>query len=225
MTHVWVTRDEPSHGPLAMALKHAGLTPVVEPVLETKAVSDARKEIATLEPDDWLVLTSPRAILAVALPEALVPRVAVVGRVSAEIARSIGLRVEFVSSTGDASGVWQHIQQNAVGMRVCFPRSSRTALARIKGVDLCSPILYEVNNRCFDQNIMQTVDVVCFASPSAVHSVAEQLGTITIPAATIGPTTTHAVEQVGWPLLIESPQRNFASLAAAIADIVESRKA
>ena len=81
MIRVWVTRDEPPDGPLATALIAAGLSPVSEPVLETTTIGDARAELALLDQDDWLVLTSVRAIRAVAQPEARVPRVAVVGAV------------------------------------------------------------------------------------------------------------------------------------------------
>jgi len=74
MTRVWVTRDEPVGGPMAGALEAVGLTPVSEPVLETRVVGDAAEEISTLGPDDWLVLTSPRAVRGVAIGPARRPR-------------------------------------------------------------------------------------------------------------------------------------------------------
>lgn len=217
MTRVWVTRDEPRAGPLATALEAAGLAPVSEPVLETHPVGDARAEIAALGPDDWLVLTSPRAIEAVAQPEARVPRVAVVGEASAQLARDTGLRVAFVSPSGDARGLWRHIEEHGAGLRVCFPRSSRSAPPTLRQARLTAPVLYEVHDRSFDITVAESVAVVTFASPSAVQSVAKRLGRLPIPAASIGPTTSAAVTQAGGRVFVESPERDFNSLARALA--------
>lgn len=217
MTRVWVTRDEPPGGPLASALKAEGLFPISEPVLETTTVGDAQTELAALGPDDWLVLTSVRAIRAVAQPQASVPRVAVVGEVSAQIAHELKLRVEYVSSSGDSSALWKHIKQNiGFGSKVCFPCSSRSLAPGLEGVEVITPVLYEVRDRRFDRSVAQRVDVVAFASPSAVQSVATQLGRLSIPSASIGPTTSAAIRKAGGEILVECLERNFTSLARAI---------
>ncbi len=218
MTRVWVTRDESPDGPLANALGDQGLTPVCEPVLETKTVGDAHAEIAALDRDDWLVLTSVRAIHAVAQPAARVPRVAVVGEVSAQIARELGLRVEYVSSSGDSSALWRHIRQHSGDdSKICFPGSSRSLQPSVKGLQMSMPVLYEVRDRAFDDSIIDRIDIAAFASPSAVHSVATRLGPLAIPAASIGPTTSAAIRQAGGQVVTESPDRSFASLARSIA--------
>jgi len=222
MTRVWVTRDESPDGPLASALQDQGLTPVSEPVLETKTVGDARAEVAALDRDDWLVLTSVRAIRAVAQPEARVPRVAVVGEVSAQIARELGLRVEYVSSSGDSIALWRHIEQHSsADSKICFPGSSRSLRPNVKGVQVITPVLYEVRDRAFDVSITARVDVAAFASPSAVRSVATRLGGLAVAAASIGPTTSAAIRQAGGEVLTECPDRSFESLARAIATAFE----
>lgn len=220
MTRVWVTRDEPPGGPLATAIEQTGLVPVFEPVLETRTVSDASEEIGTLGRDDWLVLTSPRAIAGAALGPARVPRVAVVGRVSERMARERGLRVELVSPTGSGEGIWEHLADHAVGRRVCYPRSSLAKVPRLPGAEVIAPVLYESRSRRFDPAVATRVDVAAVASPSAVRSIVERLGELPVPAASIGPTTSAAVRDVGGELLVESPDRGFLSLARAIVAVV-----
>jgi uroporphyrinogen-III synthase len=200
-----------------MALSAVGLEPVLEPVLTTRVLGDAAAEIAVLGADDWLVLTSPRAIRAVALSLARVPRVAVVGEASRQIALELGLRVEFVSPSRDARGLWHHIEQQGAGTKVCFPRSSRSKPPVLVGVDLRSPILYEVNNRAFDVSIASRVEVVTFTSPSAVESVFARIGEFAIPTVSIGPTTSAAIIEAGGRVLLESARREFESLAVEIA--------
>jgi len=224
MIRVWVTRDEPPDGPLASALKAEGLCPVSEPVLEAFVVGDARTELAALDQDDWLALTSARAIRAVAQPEASVPRVAVVGEVSAQIARELGMRVEYVSSSGDSRALWAHIKENiAFGSKVCFPCSSRSLAPNLAGAELMAPVLYTVRDRRFDVSVAQRVDVAVFASPSAVHSVVALLGGLSIPSASIGPTTSAAIRKAGGEVLVECPEHSFTSLAKLIVDAIDRR--
>jgi uroporphyrinogen-III synthase len=216
MTRVWVTRDEPEGGPLATAIAQVGLVPVWEPVLETRVVGDAAEELAELCPDDWLVLTSPRAIQAVALGPSRVPRVAVVGAASERLAREREFRVQFVSPTGSGEGVWEAMAELAEGRRVCFPRSSLASVPELAGIEVVAPVLYEPRSRAFDRMVIGRVDVAALVSPSAVRSVAERVGRLPIPAASIGPTTSAAVRGAGGEVFVESPDRSFLSLARSI---------
>lgn len=216
MTRVWVTRDEPPDGPLTSEVAAAGLTPVHAPVLRTVMVGDAAAEIASLGPADWLVLTSPRAIRAVALGPARAVRVAVVGAESVRVARELGLRVEFVSPTGSGAGVWEYLGEHARGSRACYPRSSLAEVPELPGVEVIAPVLYETRPVAFERGIAAGVDVTAFASPSAVRSVSERLGTLPTPAASIGPTTSAAVRGAGGELLAEAAEPSFRSLALSI---------
>ena len=222
MTRVWVTRDEPPDGPLATALAAVGLDPVHEPVLETQVLTDAAQEIGALGAEDWLVLTSPRAIAAVAIGPARVPRVAVVGEASARAAHGLGMRVEFMSPTATGSGLWDALALLAAGRRVCFPRSSLATIPDLPGAELTAPVLYETRARPFDPDVAGRADIAALASPSAVHAVLDRLGSLPCPAAAIGPTTSAAVHKAGGTLLVESPRPGFDALAEAIADAVSS---
>ncbi|MHC4128750.1 MAG: uroporphyrinogen-III synthase [Planctomycetota bacterium] len=186
---VWVTRDEPADGPLSAALRDAGLEPVLEPVITRRVLTDARSHIAALGPDDWLVLTSVYAVEAVAVEGGCAARVAVVGEASRRAALARGL--------------------------VLYPRSSLAEEPRLPpGFRFISPILYETVRRAWRTGIVHRVDVIAVASRSAVHAV----GTIDLPFASIGPTTTAALRLAGIEPWVEAAEPSFEALARAIAD-------
>jgi len=209
-----VTRDEPPDGPLSTALRAAGLEVMHEPVLERRVATDAADEMAALGPDDWLVLTSPFAIDAVAAGPARIPRVAVVGESSRRAAEARGFRVEMVSSGSDAKSLFAELRQRVGSGRICYPRSSLAAPPQSwPGVELISPVLYATVRREFDSGVIGRVDAVAVASPSAVEAV----GPVDLPFASIGPSTSAAVRKLGREPWLQAPQRSFDSLARAIA--------
>ena len=209
---VWVTRDEPSDGPLSTALRGRGLSTVTEPVFERHVVSETLESIERLGPGDWLVLTSSYAIRA-AGDAARGPRVAVVGESSRRIAELLGLRVELVGD-GDGDSLFVRLREIAKSGRVCYARSSaakpRDAWAE---VDLICPVLYETTMREYDRSVIERVDAVAVASPSAVRAI----GALNLRFASIGPTTSQAIREIGCETWVESPDPSFESLATAIA--------
>ncbi|MBU0618247.1 MAG: uroporphyrinogen-III synthase [Planctomycetes bacterium] len=211
---VWVTRDEPRDGPLSTALRDHGLLVVCEPVLERRVVAGALDVIAQLGPDDWLVLTSPYAIEAAACEAAKTPRVAVVAQPSRRAAEAHGMRVELVSSGGDGESLFRELRGKVTSGIVCYLRSSRAAMPESwPGVDLRCPVLYETTTRAFDRGVINRVDVVSVASPSAVLAV----GPLDLPFASIGPTTSAAIRNLGREPWVEAPTPSFEALAVAIA--------
>ncbi len=212
---VWVTRDEANNGPLTSALRACGLEAVLEPVLSRRVLDDAAEAISRLGPDDWLVLTSPYAIAAVAAAPARVPRLAVVAEPSRRAAKDRGFRVELVSREGTGESLFAELKAIATHGTVCYPRSARVPPPRAwAGVNLVSPVLYETVARSFDRSITDRVDVAAVASASAV----EAIGRVDLPFASIGPPTSAALRKLGIEPWVEAPQRSFESLAAAIAD-------
>jgi uroporphyrinogen-III synthase len=215
--NVWVTRDEGPGGPLAAALREARLGVIVEPVIERQVVSDCRCEIMALGADDWLVLTSAFAIEAVAGELARVPRVAVVGELSAQAAAAHGLRVMLISATGEREGLFAALFPLARGRVVCYPRSSLAQPpAAPPDVTLISPVLYDTRQRAFRPEVADEADLIAVASPSAVHAILERVRPQR-PFASIGPSTSRALRAAGIEPAIEAAQPTFASLAAAIA--------
>jgi uroporphyrinogen-III synthase len=214
MVKVWVTRDETADGPLARALGDVGLEPVLEPVIERRVLGDAHDEIERLGPDDWLVLTSDFAVRAVAADPARVPRVAVVGEASRQAAVDRGLRVELVSADGTAAGLFGQLATCAQGATVLYPRSSLAGVPELgAGIRVVSPVLYETVPRAWRRGVLEEVDVIAVASPSAVRAV----GAVDLPFASIGPTTTAALRDAGLEPWIEAGEPSFAALARAIA--------
>ncbi len=212
--NVWVTRDEDSGGSLSAALSAEGLTPVLEPVVMRRLIDNAAGAIAALGPNDWLVLTSVFAVQSVPQDPARVPRVAVIGEESGRVARSRGFRVELISPRHGAKSLFDALEQVAQRGRILYPRSSRATQPRAwPGVELQSPVMYETTRRDFDQGVVDRVDVVSVASPSAVEAV----GAVDRPFASIGPTTSAAIRALGVSPRIEAPKRSFRSLAQAIA--------
>ena len=212
---VWVTRDEGAEGPLSTALRQADLEVVLEPVLERRVVDDCAEAVGRLAADDWLVLTSPFAIDAVAAEPARIPRVAVVAEPSRRVAESRGFRVELISPGGDGKSLFDALRRTASRGKVCYPRSALVTPPECwPGVELTSPVLYETVPRSFNRDITEGVDVVSVASPSAVNAI----GPAELPFASIGPSTSTALRQLGIEPWVEAPQPSFESLARIIAD-------
>ena len=213
---VWVTRDEGENGPLATALRRAGLEPVYEPVIERRVISDVIREIESLAPEDWLVLTSAFAIRAIPVDRARC-RVAVVGEASRAEAAVRGMRVSLVSPDGTGAGLWKALAAELGGaQRVCYPRSSRAeGPASMPGVILSCPVLYDTRTLAADRTRLLGVDVAALASPSAVEGVLTALPGVR--CASIGPTTSDALRARAVEPWVEAPEPSFDSLARAIA--------
>jgi len=226
--HAWVTRDETPGGPLCRALVGVGVEPICEPVVGRRACADVSEELRRLGRDVWLVLTSGFAIGCVDGELASMPRVAVVGEKSAAAARARGFRVELVSPGKGASALFEALREVAVGKRVLYPRSSEAALTppNQESVVDCfgefiSPILYETYYRDFDIGVVDRVDCVTFASPSAVRGVDKKISIagIGLPIASIGPTTSAEVLRLGGVVAGEADEPGFVGLARVVAEM------
>lgn len=211
---VWVTRDESPDGPLSSALKAARLDVLHEPVLQRNVLTDARSEIASLGPNDWLVLTSTFAINAVAEDVARVPKVAVVGEASRVVAESRGFRVVLVSSRGTSQNLFDKLFEQAEGSTICYPRSSLATPPKIpQSIKMTCPILYETSTLDYNKDVLCEADVVSVTSASAVHA----LGPLALPFASIGSSTSNALREIALEPWVEAAEPNFDALASAIA--------
>lgn len=213
--NVWATRDETSDGPLCVALRGAGLGVVHEPVIRRSVVDGWDVDaVSSLDQTDWLVLTSVFAIEVVAAAtQSRTPCVAVVGDRSREAASGAGFRVELVASDGGAAGLFAELRERVSSGSVCYPRSSLAKVPPPWGdVKVRSPLLYETTSRVFDRSVVDRIDVVAVTSPSAVRAI----GRIDRPFASIGPTTTAALTELGIRPCVEASIPTFDALASAI---------
>jgi uroporphyrinogen-III synthase len=214
MFRVWVTRDEPRDGPLCNALSERGLQPVWCPVVERRLLPAALDVLADLREDDWLVLTSPFAVQAVAPIAA--PRgahVAVVGESSRKLAQSLGLKVEWMSAEADAAGLLSGLAAQVSSGRVFYLHSTQAPTRTgWPGVEWIDRILYETVPRPFDRMAVGVVDIVAVASPSAVRAV----GDAALLFASIGKTTSEAIRELGGRVEVEASTPSLDALAEAI---------
>jgi uroporphyrinogen-III synthase len=217
-TRIWVTRDEGPDGPLCSVLSAAGLEPVCEPVIERCVVADPGPHVRNLRADDWLVLTSTYAI------EQMPPvgcRVAVVGESSARAARARGLRVELVAE-GTGASLWRDLEAMlAGGERICFPMSSLGAEPP-GHLEVDSFVLYRTEARTFDAARVAGVQAAAVCSPSAARVV----GAMERPprCASIGPTTSVALRQLGIEPWVEPPRATFEAMAEIIARTMNAER-
>ncbi len=213
---VWVTRDEKPGGPLSAALLRAGLDVCCEPVISRCPSPDWKSDLVdSLGATDLLVLTSAYAIeLIASLTGHRAMGVAVVGDVSRTVAEAAGFRVVLVSSEGSVRSLFADLRRMFHTGRVCYPRSEQAEAQSSWGdVSVACPVLYDTTAREFDRGVIEGVQMVAVASPSAVRVI----GRVDLPFASIGPTTSKALGEWGILPAIEAPEPSFESLAIAIA--------
>lgn len=241
---VVVTRDEAPGGPLAGLLRAAGArvlhwpTVAIAPPADPEALAQA---LAALESFDWLVLTSVHAVEAVAARRAALPpslRVAAVGASTAAAARALGWRVDRQPDEFHAAALlasFAGARNGLAGQRVLFPASDLAASALPRGLaalgaDVARVEAYRTalapldTARCLAAAARGEVDVLTFASPSAVDGLAAALGDSRLTpllaaaaVAAIGPTTAAALARRGrTPDAIASPATLDGLVAAAL---------
>lgn len=215
---VWVTRDEPPDGRLATELRLRGLDVVVDPTVRTIPLSHGDALARTLTPDDWLVLTSPRAIRLVSGVVAVSrPRVAVVGQSSARLATERGFDVQHISSSRSAAGVWQFLAEHSADRRICFMRSRQAPMPTVRLSRLEVHDLYDVIPRRTDPATLEASSLATFASTSVVRACVLQCGAIPMRAVSIGPATTAALRAAGAHVVGEARYPTLSQLAASAA--------
>jgi uroporphyrinogen III methyltransferase/synthase len=223
---VVVTRDEPPGGPLAVRLAGAGARVLHWPAMAVAPPADPEplaRELAALESYDWLALTSAHAVAAVAgrrtaLPPAL--RVAAVGAATAAAVRERGWRVDLVPEDFHVDALIASFaeageERSVAGRRILFPASDRAARTLQAGLAALGAEVVRVEAYrtaaaplaaapCLAALARGEVDVVTFASPSAVDGLGGALGApglaqlLTHAAvAAIGPTTAAALARRG----------------------------
>lgn len=220
---VVVTRDEPAGGPLAGLLAAAGARVLHWPAVTIAPPGDPQalsRELAALESFDWLALTSVHAVAAVSGLRAVLPpklRVAVVGAATAAAARAQGFRVDRTPADYSSEGLVRCFAEHgdATGRRILFPASDRAAATLPDGLAALGAEVVRVEAyrtahgeldvaSCRGKIARGEVEVVTFASPSAIEGLAAALGEAALAdlfaaaaVAAIGPTTAAALARRG----------------------------
>jgi uroporphyrinogen III methyltransferase / synthase len=193
---------------------------------------------------DWIVFTSVNAVQAVRERLAIYPidtsgtRISAVGEATNQALSESGLTAHVVSRSGGASALAESMmrERNLSGSNVLFPRSdiARTELttklqsagALVKDIVVYRNIPAEIDSTRI-RTMLQTgeVSAITFTSPSTAQYLARGLGVASlrdaIPEhvyiASIGPTTSAALQELGCKPDIEAIEQTASALADQIA--------
>jgi uroporphyrinogen-III synthase len=198
---------------------------------------------------DWVLFTSQNAVRFVFRRGCEVkprrdkqparPLVAAVGAATAQAARNLDIRVDYVAQHQSGESLAAELRDKMAGMKVFLPRSDRAddrlpSALRAAGAEVREVVAYRTTiPESIDPKILESirkaeVDVVVFASPSAFENfraviapaVAQELSK-QVRFAAIGPTTSAAVREAGARVAIEANESSAAMLAEAIAEFYE----
>lgn len=244
---VVVTRAEGPDGPVSTRLRERGATSLLRPAVafdfasQTSALSDA---VWRMGDYDWLVLTSSRAVRAMAAvhafehprPERL--RVAVVGPGTAAEIETHGWTADLIPESGGASVLVERLRPRlGDSAHVLFPASEaasealpdslRDAGATVERIDAYAPRPSPQSADTWQRDMQEgRIDALTFTSPSAVEALADALTEAlpeavfasirALPAAAQGPTTARAVRQAGWGTVRVADPTTFEGLVGAL---------
>jgi uroporphyrinogen-III synthase len=225
---ILLTRRPDQSEPLARRLADLGATVVFAPAIEVGPPEDPGPMGAALRDLDyyeWLVFTSPNAVAAVkanleALGRKTLPaglKVASVGRTTSEAAQEAFRECRVALAPADdyrAEGLVEAFATLEVPLgRVLLPASdlSQPTLAeglRALGATVDQRIAYRTSTpedlaSRLQETMATGIDLVLFASPSAVQGFADVLGADAagLPAVVIGPTTAASARLAGMQIL------------------------
>jgi len=208
--------------------------------------SDADSALRDWGVYDWVVFTSGNAVTAVherlaALGVPAIgrgPRIAVVGSTTGRLVESFGWQVALCPAEQRAVGLAREIVEGgqARGKRVLFPkgdiaREALPAALRAAGATVREVLVYRTVPAATDVEAVGErlrsggVDAIAFSSPSAVRAFVDALGADiwnrlppALVVASIGPTTSQALEQAGRRPDAQARSPNAEALAEAVAD-------
>lgn len=241
---VVVTREDGEVGVLAGALRRYGATVLHWPTIRWAAAADPAPLDAALEglgEFQWVVFTSPRAVEAVAARcrgWTAAARIAAVGGATRAAAESHGWRVDVAPITQTAEALVDILRAEGVGAgtRVFFPASQIAGATveaglRQAGADVVRVTAYRTlpadldRQECARALAAGDVQVISFASPSAVENLRAGLGArlfdealASVVVAVIGPTTGAAARAAGARRVIEASDHSLTGLADRIAE-------
>lgn len=168
------------------------------------------------------------------------PLIAAIGAATAQAARNLDIRVDYVAETHTGEALAAELRQKMAGATVLLPRSDRAddrlpAALREAGAKVTDVMAYRTAiPDTFDSGILEsvragTVNVILFASPSAFENFCVTVKPTNVQElsnnmqfAAIGPTTAAAIRESGARVAIESNESSAAGLAESIANYYQN---
>jgi uroporphyrinogen III methyltransferase / synthase len=242
-----ITRAAAQSEALAQELSSRGALSVVLPLVsfaEPEDFSPLDRAITELHQFDWLILTSAQTVRVFVkraghLRKPLVGtdsqlRVACVGPVTAEAARSCKLPVEFVAVTHNGVGLANELGGKLQGAKVLLPRSDRAnpdlfAALKRYGAQVTEVIAYrtvrptESDRDSLKRIVAGETDAILFFSPSAVQHFSELVGAeklreiqdrLAITA--VGPVTAKTLREAGVERIVDASDTTAAAVIDAL---------
>jgi uroporphyrinogen III methyltransferase/synthase len=245
---VLVTRPRDQAAALSDALRDQGAIPIEAPMITIEDVGPSasldRAMVALVVGDyDWVVFTSVNAVESLLRrlrergqpwPVGRAARVVAVGHVTAAALAAAGIAVDLVPDVADADGVVSVMaRQYLTGQRVLYPKGDqarnviptglRRAGALVDAVDVYRTVpVSELDPEVRAQIARGEIDVVTFASPSSVRSLASLLGSPSALAGVeivcVGPVTAAAVRERGLPVHAVATDASVTGIVGALID-------
>jgi len=249
---VVVTRAPEQSQDLADALESLGATVLLLPTVSFVPSEDTEpldSALRRLPQFDWILFTSQNSVRFLfqqvcrmdkkrsAQPPR--PLVAAVGAATAQAARNLDIRVDYVAQKQTGESLAAELSSVMSGARVLLPRSDRAderlpAALREAGAKVEEVIAYHTTMpESFDPAILRSIhetraDVILFASPSAFENFSIAIAPMKVEElssqvniAAIGATTARAIREAGVNLVIESNESSADGMANAIAAYYE----
>lgn len=160
--------------------------------------------------------------------------VAAIGSATARRLQEYGIKVDWVPEKFNAKGILQSLDSNLDGRNFLLPRGdlAREELPRelrARGAQVREVVVYQTQPSTPDtprgvEMIQQDkIDVITFASPSAVHHFVDWISPAKIDsvrghfqAASIGPTTSECLREYGFEVAIEASPSTVGAWTDAI---------
>lgn len=245
---VAITREEGPDGPLTRLLRDMGARVLKWGSIAFEPPEDPGPFVEALDrlgEYDWICFSSPRAVDAVVSrvprpPSG--PKIVVVGPSTAAAVQEAGWPVHRFPDEATGAGIVRafSVAGDAEGKKVFFPASAIAREVIPRGLSALGAEVHRVTayrmvtlpldvGACNDALDRGEVQVVTFASPSALHGLRKGLGeelcgriAREVPAAAMGPTTSGALEKVGWGRITVAKAPTLEGLAQAAMEAGQS---
>jgi uroporphyrinogen III methyltransferase / synthase len=223
-----VTRPIAQSAAICDALRACGAEPLQFPLIEIVPADDLstlEETLRRLRPGDWIVFTSQNAVAPVAAHLQLLRgaqpelandiQVAAIGSATERVAKEAGFAVQHVAKGDGGLSLSKTLRDCVLQRRVLIPRSDLAddavpQILREFGAEVREAVVYRTEpSREFAGQLNANLDghsvdaIVCF-SPSAVHSLLENIGADRLRRvqqnlvfAAIGATTAAAFAEIG----------------------------
>jgi uroporphyrinogen-III synthase/uroporphyrinogen III methyltransferase/synthase len=242
---VLVTRAAHQAGKLSEGLRALGAEPVEIPVLEIRppvSYGPLDKALCQLDSYDWLIVTSANTVrslvertaelgLRIEPPVAL--KVAAIGDATAAAVRRAGFPVTLVPESYVAESLLKDLTSLVSGRRVLLARASvardvipdvlREAGAEVDVVDAYRNVLPKDAPEKMRGALAAGIDAATFTSSSSATHLAEAAreAKIAFPfrgvaAISIGPVTSHTLQELRWKPAAEANPSDIPGLIAAV---------